>query len=289
MVAGIRLILRLYYFLSRPFYKCFYSLIPLKSLAYLTGGIYGRDIRAPGLHLVASVILGTYESVNTGEARRIFRQRISGLPLKKRRRCEKYVWQAGSTLSWGQRAFENTANRCGDYAYRAISNLKGPLSVLELGSLNGGSLRCLFHRGVRISHFCGVDISKMATREARSRFEWAEFHCGDFIDYCNSTNDKFDVLLFKQTLIFIDQSYLEELLSIIGRKEIAKRIVIKERQLFMSDEESVCVDWGLALVNYSHNYEPLFKKAGYTFEDDNRHPHPVKNTLSFEAVMVRQD
>lgn len=280
-----------------PIYKVVYSVIPLKLLAYLAGAFYGDDTNNPKLYLVVSLIFGTWGGTNLQLAGSIFNQRLLKLPIEERRRCSKYVWQADTAISWAQRAFKNPEQRCSDYVYEAIHELylrnPKPLSVLELGSMNGGSLLCLLHKGVPLSHFCGVDLCERLIQEAQQKFEnyeWAKFFCMDFIEYCNSTSDRFDILLVKQTFLFLDKAYLYELLEVLSRKEIAERIVVREIQLASHvGEDSIYGNWGNVPIDYSHNYELLFKKLGYTFESDNRHLKPKSgqpNTISFEAVLV---
>lgn len=231
---------------------------------------YGVDCLHPRLYrFVLWAIGGNYKY-----AVQVLNSRLKLLPVEARRTLSSGVWQGGGAIGWSQRAFENPENRCQQYVYTAVRDLyqrlARPLRILELGCTNGGSLHCLLYRGVEISGFTGVDISRPLISEASERFsdrKRFQFHCGDFLEYCSTTNDRFDVLLVKLTLMFLDQAYLEMLFQLIGQKVIADRIVVSEKQhASHKDENSTFGDWGNAPQDYSHNYLAQFEKAGYVLE-----------------------
>ena len=266
--------------------------VPLPQLSYVAGAGYGLDRHHRLLFRGLMLIVGGHVRY----AQHVLNQRLKGLSTIQRRDAAQHVWTSRAALGWGERAFADPKTRCAEYAYGATRSLYRSigrsLSILELGAMNGASLFCLQFQGVDIARFVGVDISAAAVHQAsqhwpdESRFV---FHCGDFLDYCRSTDSQFDALLVKQTFLFLDQDYLEQLIGVISDRGIATRIVIQERQRAPHlGPHSAYGNWGNTPVDYSHDYSALFGRAGWTIESGGLRPHPtVADTLLLEAVFVR--
>ena len=164
-----------------------------------------------------------------------------------------------------------------------------PVSVLELGCTNGGTLHCLERRGVKVSKYCGVDVSRDSIKEVKLRFDKhnnAEFVKKDFIEYLNSINGSFDILFGRWTFFYLDQEYLEELIGIISRKKIAKRILVSEtRSTSHCSKQSVLFSACGVPLEYSHNYQSIFNKFNYRMETNSS--REVKKGISvYEAVLI---
>lgn len=257
---------RLIALVNRPILLALLPLLPFDIHSYIAGVGHGTDRERPVFYLLARLIVAG----NLPLARRLLAQRLLRIPVERRRELAKRVWSAGSTEAWAERAFDNVENRSRNYAYQAIKAIQEsegrPISVLEFGCMNGGSLHCLQHLEVSLKRFAGVDISEALVGGANKRFPESEFYAMDFLDYCQSTEDHFDVLLCKQTLIFLDQEYLQVVLALVGSKRIANRIVFHEYNLKGQGSESRVMEIGNASVNYSHDYMGLCSEAGYELE-----------------------
>jgi SAM-dependent methyltransferase len=197
-------------------------------------------------------------------------------------------------MQWSQRAFNNPQGRSSHSSFNLMVTLYKkigrPVSVLELGCTNGGTLHCLEHRGVEVSRYCGVDISGDSIKEAKLRFknkDNVQFVKKDFIDYLNSTNDSFDILYVRWTFFYLDQEYLEELIDIISRKENVKRILVSETfSASHHSKQSVLFYAEGVPLEYSHNYSSIFDKFNYRIEIDSSRESVVKEWSHFEAVLI---
>lgn len=278
--------------LMMPICRVFFPFLPLKWLAYLAAMQYGVDYQHPRFYKVLLWMVGR----NYWVAVEVLNNKLKRMPIEESRERAKLVWSSGSSAGWGRRAFEDPHGRCKHYVYTTIRDLSlkqsRPVSVLELGCMNGGSLHCLLFQGVEVSRYVGVDISKSLIREAQERFPDRDrfaFYEGDFIEFARTTLECFDVLLVKLTFMFLEQVYLETLLDLVGKKKIATRVVINERsRSFHRDGNSEYGNWGNTPVDYSHDYQMQFSRVGYVVETGGLIPHPTEHeAFLFRAVLVR--
>lgn len=279
-------------FLTAPVFHGLFLVCDIKLLAYFSGFHYGMDVQRPRLSKVVTLVVSRHLKC----AGRILNARLRKMSLEDRRRCSELVWAQAPTLGWARRAFEDPEGRSKNYVYEQILALSRKLgrniSILELGCMNGGSLNCLRWMGVGIDRYCGVDLSGEMISEARATFPDpnSRFYQLDFLQYCAEATERFDVLLIKQTFLFLDQPYLEKLLAAIDRRSLADRVVIHELQRpeQVSVVNSMFGNFGNVPQDYSHNYEHQFKKAGYVIESGGLIPHAHHQERNlFHAVLVR--
>ena len=290
-MVSIKSIIKTVIYLLKPAYAILFRAMPLKLLLYLAGMDFGKDLNHPLRHKILFLLLGG--SVHLDLLKKVLKKRYCKMTLSERRICNEIFWQSGSSMQWAQRAFNDPQRRCNHSSFNLMVTLYKrvgrPVSVLELGCTNGGTLSCLQLRGVKVSKYCGVDISGDNINKAKLRFEKhnnAEFVKKDFIEYLNSTNDFFDILFVRWTFFYLDQEYLEELIHIISRKGIAKRILVSETHSTSHySKQSVLFSACGVPLEYSHNYPSIFNKQNYRIE--NNSSREVKKGISiFEAVLI---
>ena len=262
--------------------------LPFSVHAYLAGIGHGRDRTHPIAYILAKVAVVN----NIRPVRDALSVRLARMPIEEQRRLAPRVWQASSVMAWAQRAYENTEQRAQSYPYqqaRALAQTLGrPLRILELGTMNGGSLQCLQHLGVPIARFVGVDISSKMIAMAQARFPdtAASFVVEDFLDFCTHTQERFDVLILKQTALFLDQSYLEQVFTVLASRRLTDRIAFHEYCLRNQGPDSTMMKIGNASINYSHNYELLCRRHSFHLVTGGWHYLDRKPTLQFFDALV---
>lgn len=266
---------------NRPILKHLLPRLSFRTHAYIAGVGYGRDFEHPVRYYAAKFLV----SGNISLARRLLNARLLVLPELERRSLSQEVWKAGTTTAWAQRAFDRPEQRSNSYGYMAtqdiLQRLGRPIRVLELGCANGGSVHCLECLGVKLARFVGVDVSERMILEAQQRYRGEDryrFVQVDFLEFCKNINEKFDVLLMKQTFRFLDQEYFENILGELSSGGAVERIVIQEIQAKThTSDDSFVTDFGNIPVDYSHNYLALIRKHGFELEsgglvDDEERP-----------------
>lgn len=264
--------------------------LPFSVHAYLAGIGHGRDRAHPVVYALAKAAVVN----NIRPMRDALSARLARMPIEERRRLAPRVWQSGSVMAWAQRAYENTEERALSYPYqqtRALAQTLGrPLRILELGAMNGGSLQCLEYLGVPIARFVGVDIAPKMIEMARARFTntATSFVVEDFLDFCTHTQERFDVLILKQTTLFLDQSYLEQIFAALAERRITDRIVFHEYCLRGQGPDSAMMEIGNASINYSHNYELLCHRHNFRLVSGGWSYIDTKPTQQFFYALVER-
>ena len=120
-----------------PGYVLYFKMISLERLIYLASFIYHDSSQETSNQKRTRRYLGTH----TNLACKILNERILALSSKERDLVTPKIWQQDAVKAWSERAFLNPEQSSKGYAYEAINkiqqNLKRPLSVLELGCVNG--------------------------------------------------------------------------------------------------------------------------------------------------------
>jgi SAM-dependent methyltransferase len=255
---------------SKPLWLIAFNVMPLRKLSYIAGFIYANQ-QTLGSKITFRFVAGII-GMNFVYAPGILNSRLASLKNMSKEEATKLVWSQSTTSSWNNTHFSQPEQRSKQYVYQAtkgIANkIERPITVLELGSVAGGSFHCLKYLEIEISRYVGVDISEKAILEGRRRFKddnSVEFIEGDFLEVTKSLQDTFDILIVNLTFLFLEENYLRELFCELSRS--VERIVISEKELpNQIGRKSEIGDWGNSPIDYSHDYGDLLSKAGFEIE-----------------------
>jgi SAM-dependent methyltransferase len=264
------MIRQVYDTVSKPIVILAFKLMPMRNLSYIAGFKYASQETLGSITVfkfVAAII-----GLNFEYAPEILNNRLASMKNLSKKDAAKLVWSSSTASSWNNTHFNFPEERSKQFVYQATKQIQnqtgGGLSVLELGSVAGGSFHCLKYLNVEISRYLGIDISEKAILEGRRRFKdvkEVEFIEGDFLEVVRNLDDSFDVLIVNLTFLFLEENYLRELFSEL--KRVAKRIVISEKELpDQIGKPSQIGNWGNSPLDYSHDYGEYLSKAGYTCE-----------------------
>jgi hypothetical protein len=264
------MIRKIYDSVTKPICLLAFHIIPLKNLSYVAGFKYANQ-KTLGSKAVFKFVAGII-GMNFEYAPGVLNKRLASMKNFSKKDAAKLVWSSSTASSWNSSHFDSPQERSKQFVYKAtetIANQIGrPISVLELGSVAGGSFHCLKYLDVKVSRYVGVDISEKAILEGRRRFQDSkevEFIEGDFLEVIRNLSDTFDVLIVNLTFLFLEESYLRELFSEL--KGAVNRIVISEKELpGQIGKASQIGNWGNSPIDYSHDYGDYLSKAGFTCE-----------------------
>jgi len=256
--------------LTRKFWLLAFRLMPIKKLSYIAGFIYANQ-NTLGSKFIFRLVAGVV-GMNFQFAPEILNQRLASMKSLTKKEATKLVWSASTTSAWNSSHFSHPEERSKQFVYQATKSIADrlgrPISVLELGSVAGGSFTCLMHLDIEVSNYVGVDISRKAILEGRSRFKDVPsvgFIEGDLLEVSRSLSHQFDILIVNLTFLFLEESYLKELFQELSR--ITDRIVISEKELpDQVGQPSRVGNWGNSPIDYSHDYESLLNGAGFRVE-----------------------
>lgn len=288
---------KIYDRLTKNLFLFAFKVMPLRYLSYIAGFIYANQSTL-GSKFIFRFVAGIV-GMNFQYAPAILNQRLSSLKNLTKKEATKLVWSASTTSAWNSSHFSQPEERSKQFVYKtteSIANrLRKPISVLELGSVAGGSYFCLRHLGISISDYTGVDISSKAILEGRNRFKSdpsVEFIEGDFLEVAMNLNRRFDVLIVNLTFLFLEEEYLRKLFKVLAN--IVDRIVISEKELpGQVGLPSRVGNWGNSPTDYSHDYGHLMGEADFRIESGgivafyNPYDNDISSTpkLKSEAVL----
>lgn len=265
-------------------------MFPLKFLFYIGGLKYGAK-KNNFYRILFFLFNKNYEQIA-----HLTVNKLKSFDKEKREELNKLFWQMDTTRGWEDRAFENVQNRKKAYAYQAVNELLNnkPLKILEFGCMNGGSLNCLLNLDYPISHFHGIDISEESIKRANLHFTHQnfKFYCEDFITFCSKSSFHYDIILVKQTFLFLEQEYIRDLLSVIYERTISKYIIIQEQYLppFPENNISTIPERVKNLpLNYTHDYFSMLKEVNYKLFSGGIIDIGQSNKKQIEAIFERSD
>lgn len=256
--------------IARPLCLIAFNVMPIKNLSYIAGFKYANQ-ETLGSKTIFRLVAGII-GMNFEYAPGILNKRLVSMKSLTKRDASKLVWNSSTASSWNSTHFSKPKERSKQFVYqttKAVADQLGrPISVLELGSVFGGSFHCLKYLDVDVSRYVGVDISQKAISEGRRRFidfKEVEFIEGDFYEVVSGLHDNFDVLIVNLTFLFLEESYLRDLF--IALNGVVNRIVISEKELpGQNGKASQIGNWGNSPIDYSHDYGDFLSKAGFVYE-----------------------
>ncbi len=119
-------------------------------------------------------------------------------------------------------------------------NLKLNDKILEIGCGTGFLSRQLYHRGFKIT---GVDSSEVAINQAKSSSIFINYYCQNAIDFLTINKSKYDLIIAKYTIAFIED--LEQFLS-LSAKNLTKNgqilLISPQSSTLPENKKSIAID-----------------------------------------------
>lgn len=216
----------------------------------------------------------------------------SDLTLQEENR--KHFWGASHAKRWHEcnesLAAENFEERMKykipliDWTTKHVENHK-ITTICEVGTGMGHFLLILRKNVIekKSCKFVGFDLNDDCIQEAKRRccFPDTEFYCGDAKKYIAEKADKNTLFIFCGTLEYFTQTELENTLDLIAEKKPSMIAISEPIEL---DRKNESVSKQRANISFSHNYEYLFEKHGYSILE--KKIEQINPKISFYEVVM---